>query len=108
MLSRIGDFINPLISKEDTKGDTVERPDQKSRDKGGKQKNNAAPEESHDVTYFSIEAIRALLKQENVALGSDVTASLDLLLQKGITSIPIRNEQPILDAITDAATRLKG
>ncbi len=35
-------------------------------------------------------------------------AYLDLLQQHGVTSIPIRNEQPIIDAITDAAARLKG
>jgi hypothetical protein len=104
MLSRINDFINPPHSK----GDTVERPDQKNREKGGGQKNDTPAEEKQDDTFFSIEAIRALLKQENVTLGSDVIAYLDLLQQHSVTSIPIRNEQSIIAAITEAAARVKG
>ncbi len=104
MLSKIGDFINPLLSK----GDTVEKPDEKSHDKGGSHKKDDTPaEENNDDTFFSIEAIRALLKQENVDIGADVMAGLDLLQRYGVTSIPIRNGQPILEAITDAAALLK-
>lgn len=107
MLSKIGNFINPSHSKGETAEKTVERPDQKNRDKGG-QKDNSPDEQKQDDTFFSIDAIRALLKQENVAVGNDVIACLDLLQQNGITSIPIRNEQSIIDAISDAAARLKG
>src|SRR4051812_9824971 len=98
MLSKITGSVNPLLSK----GDAVERPDQKSRDKGGGQESGEAAEEKQDDTLFSIEAIRALLQQEN-ALGNEATACLALLEQSGVTSIPIRSEQPILDAIIEAA-----
>lgn len=106
MLSRIGDFINPSQPKGETADKVVERPDQRNREKGGQQKDDAPPE--NDDTFFSIDAIRALLKQENVAVGDDVMAYLDLLQQHGITSIPIRNEQSIIAAITDAAAQLQG
>ena len=103
MLSKITGSINPMHSK----GDAIERPEQKNRDQHGGQRNDEPAEEKQDDTFFSIEAIRALLKQENIEVGNEVMACLDLLQQQGVTSIPIRNEQPILEAITDAASRLK-
>ena len=102
MLSKIGSFINPTLSKDGA----VERPDQNDQGKGN-QRRDDQPEEEHDATFFSIDAIRALLKQENVEMGLDVITSLDLLQQRGVTSIPIRNEQPILEAIISAAASLK-
>jgi hypothetical protein len=100
MLSKIGEFIKPTPSK----GDTVEKPgDQPGREKKDRKKDDTSPEENHDDTYFSIDAVLALLKQENVTLDADVTASLDWLRQQGITNIPIRNNQPILEAIIEAA-----
>ena len=104
MLSKIGSFINPTLSKDDA----VERPDHKGQDKGNGRRDDQPAEEEHDATFFSLEAILALLKQENIELGQDVLVSLELLQQRGVTSIPIRNEQPILAAITDAAALLKG
>jgi len=105
MLSRIGDFINPSRAKGEAEEKVTEHPDQKNRGKGGQQKDDSAAEQNDD-TFFSIDAICALLKQENVAVGEDVLAYLDLLRQHGVTSIPIRNEQSIIAAITDAAKRL--
>lgn len=104
MLSKIGEFVNPSLSK----GDTVEKPgDQPGREKKDHKKDDTPPEENRDATYFSIDAILALLKQESVTLESDVLASLAALRQQGVTSIPIRNEQPILEAIIEAAAALK-
>jgi hypothetical protein len=86
----------------------VEKPDtQQEREKKEHKKDKPPPEESHDDTYFSIAAILALLKQENVTLEGNALASLAALQQQGITSIPIRNEQPILEAIIEAAARLE-
>jgi len=107
MLSKIGNFINPPQPKGEAAEKVVERPDQKNRDRG-RQKDNPPDEQGEDDTLFSIDAIRALLKQENIAVGNDVIAYLDLLQQHSITSIPIRNEQSIIAAITDAAARLQG
>jgi hypothetical protein len=105
MLTRIGDFINPAQSKGEAAERVTEHPDHKNRKKD--QQKDDAPAEQNDDTFFSIDAIRALLKQENVALGDDVIASLALLQQHGVISIPIRNEQSIIAAITDAAARLR-
>jgi hypothetical protein len=102
MLSR----INDLIKQAHSRSDAVERPDPKNREKEGKRKDEAPAEEKQDGAFFSIEAIRALLKQES-ALSPDLAAALDLLLQNGIANIPIRDEQPIPDAIKTAAARFK-
>jgi hypothetical protein len=104
MLSKIGGLIAPLFSK----GDTVAKPDERSHEKGGggKKREEESPEENHDGTFFSIDAIRALLVQENAA-ESGMMEDLDLLQQRGISSIPIREEQPIAEAIREAAARLK-
>jgi hypothetical protein len=102
MLSRINDLIKHTHSK----SDAIERPGPQGRDKEGKRKEEAPAEEKNDGMFFSIEAIRALLKQEN-ALSPDLAAALDLLLQNGIANIPIRDEQPIPDAIKTAAARFK-
>ena len=104
MLSRIGGFINPPQAKGEADEKVSGHPDHKNR-KGGQQK-DSEPATQDDGTFFSIEAIRALLKQENVDVGNDVIACLDLLQQRGVTSIPIRNEQSIPAAITEAAARL--
>ena len=104
MLSKIGSFINPALSKDDV----IERPDHKGQDKGNGRRDDPPAEEDHDATFFSLDAISALLKQENIELGPDIITSLDLLQRHGVTSIPIRNEQPILAAIIDAAALLKG
>jgi hypothetical protein len=103
MLSRIGDFINPPQPKGEADEKVAEHPDQKNR-KGSQQKDEA-PVAPDDGTFFSIEAIRALLKQENAA-GADILAYLDLLQECGVTSIPIKNEQSIPAAIADAASRI--
>ena len=103
-LPRINNFINPSLPK----GDVVGKPDEKNREKHNQQKKEEPPaEESHDDMFFSLDAIRALLKQENVALDAGVSTELDLLQRRGVASIPIRDEQPILDAIKDAAARLQ-
>src|SRR4051812_30226298 len=99
-LSRIGSFFSPLFPK----GDAVERPALK-KDGGGNQR--SGEETPDDVTFFSLEAICALLEQENVSLDGDVQSSLDLLRRHGVVSVPIRNEQPILEAIAEAAARLR-
>jgi len=104
MLSKITNFINPPPAK----GEAVERADQKNHDRGGGKKDDSPAEQEQDDTCFSIDAIRALLKQQNVTVGDDVLAYLDLLKQHGIVSISIRNEQSIIAAITDAAARLVG
>ncbi|MBU6475777.1 MAG: hypothetical protein KGL10_01785 [Alphaproteobacteria bacterium] len=102
-ISKVNRFVNPSLPK----GDIVGKPDDRHREKGSGHKKEEPPaEESRDDTLFSLEAIRALLKQENVALNADVIAALDRLQERGVTSIPIRDEQPILDAIKDAAARL--
>lgn len=106
MLSRIGDFINPAQGK----GDAVGRAGEENRDreKGGKKKDDAPAEIKEDDTLFSVEAIRALLKQENVDAGSEAFIHLDLLQQHGILSIPIKSEQSIIAAIAEAIARLQG
>ena len=105
MLSKIGDFIKPAQSKGETSDKIVERPDYKNRDKGEKKDN--AEDEQQDDTLFSIDAIRALLKQENLDAGSEAFAHLDLLQQKGVSSIPIRNGQSIVAAIAAAVAQLR-
>ncbi len=103
-LSKINRFVNPLMPK----GDIVSKPDdEKHREKHGSRHQEEQPaEQSRDDTLFSLDAIRALLKQENVELDASILSALDKLQRGGITSIPIRDEQPILDAIKDAAARL--
>ena len=104
MLSRIGGFINPPQAKGEADEKVSGHPDQKNRK--GSQHKDTEPAAEDDGTFFSIEAIRALLKQENADAGNDVMACLDLLQQHGVTSIPIRNGQSIPAAITEAAERL--
>ncbi len=103
-LSKVNRFVNPLLPK----GDIVSKPDdEKHREKhGNRHQEEQRAEESHDDTFFSLDAVRVLLKQENVELNAAVLAALDKLQRGGVTSIPIRDEQPILDAIQDAAARL--
>jgi len=103
MVSRIGDYIQPPQPKGESAERVTNHPDHKNR-KGNEQKDNSAAEQD-DGTFFSIDAIRALLKQENAAT-AEVLAQLDQLQQRGVSSIPIRNEQSIVAAIADAAGRL--
>lgn len=103
MLTRIGSFINPSLAK----GDTVDKPDtekRREREQGQKREEEDAPQE--DATFFSIEAIRALLEQEKVEIDEETRGSFERLKKHGVGSIPIRNEQPILEAIAEAARPL--
>lgn len=105
MLSRIGDFIKPSQGKGDAVGRAGE--ENRDKDKNGRKKDETPAEAQEDDTLFSIEAIRALLKQENVDAESEAFVHLDLLQQYGVASIPIRNEQSIIAAIADAVLALK-
>jgi hypothetical protein len=103
MVSRIGDYIQPPQPKGESAERVTNHPDHKNR-KGHEQKDNSAAEQD-DGTFFSIDAIRALLKAENVTAG-EAFVQLDQLQHRGVSSIPIRNEQSIIAAIADAAARL--
>lgn len=102
MLTKIGELISPLLSK-----DAVKPTDQKNH-RENRRDDGEMEENQEDVTFFSIDAIRALMEQENIDLGDEARAYLDLLQRHGVVSIPIRNEQPIVEAITAAAIRLRG
>jgi hypothetical protein len=105
MFSKIGDFIKPLLFG----GNVVERPERYNSDKEERKKKSGGDgvsENKEDVTFFSIEAVRALLKQEKIPADDDVFLQIDLLLQNGIASIAIRQEQSILTAVAEAAAQL--
>jgi len=103
MVTRIGDYIQPPQPKGESTERVTNQPDHKHQK--GQQQKDAASAEPDDGTFFSIDAIRALLKAENVTAG-EAFVQLDQLQQRGVSSIPIRNEQSILEAIADAAARL--
>lgn len=102
MLSKIGGVIGPILSK-----DGVTPTDQKNH-RENRREDGEMEEKHEDATFFSIDAIRALLIQENVDVSDEVMSCLDQLQRQGVMSIPIRDEQPILEAITAAAVRMRG
>lgn len=106
MSSKINDSIKPLLFK----NDIVDPHDQRGKEeKEGEKKDsdeNSEPMENDDI-LFSIEAISVMLNQEDPEEFKKILPKIDLLRQKGITSIPIKQEQSILLAITEAASFLE-
>ena len=100
------DSIKPLLFK----NDIVDPHDQRGKEeKEGEKKDsdeNSEPMENDDI-LFSIEAISVMLNQEDPEGLKKILPKIDLLRQKGITSIPIKQEQSILLAITEAASFLE-
>jgi hypothetical protein len=109
MSSKVGDSIRPPFFK----GDVVGRTEHAGQDREKGRGNDREPKDDKaeaDAAFFSVDAIRTLLKQQAMADGAldESFAGLDLLQQQGITSIPIRPEQDILAAIADAVAALRG
>lgn len=101
MLSKIGNILGPILSK-----DAVTPTDQKNHREN--RRDDGEMEERHDdAMFFSLDAIQALLEQEGVSISGEVQSYLSELRQQGVASIPIRNDQPILEAIALAAARLR-
>jgi len=105
MFAKISDFIKPLF-----KGDAVS-PHPKGPGQDGKKKSRHEQEDfgEEDTTFFSIEAIRAMLKQEpgDVLTIEALLSSLDLMQQQGITSLPVAPGQSVVAAVTAAAVFLR-
>ena len=106
MSSKISDPVKPLFFK----NDIVDPHDQRGKEKNEGEKDN--PHENtetteDDVVFLSIEAISAILKQENTEEIQKLLMDIDLLREHKITSIPVRQEQSILSAITKSVLSLK-
>ena len=106
MSSKISDPIKPLFFK----NDIVDPHDQRGKEKKEGEKDNPhenAEVTESDVVFFSIEAISAILKQENTEEIQKLLLDIDSLRENGITDIPVRQEQSILSAITESVLSLK-
>ena len=106
MSSKINDPVKPLFFK----NDIVDPHDQREKEKKEGKKDNICENTEtteNDVVFLSIEAISAILKQENTEEIQKLLMDIDLLRKHGITSLPVRQEQSILSAIAESVLSLK-
>lgn len=103
MFSRITDLLRPSGAIKDE----TQRKNDGNRKNLRKRDEESEIAAGDDVVLFSIDAIRAMIAKDKAG-GEDAFRVLGFLEQNGIKNLPVRDGQPVMDAVLQAHKMLKG